>query len=373
MDKVLFTDITFEVSDFVAVINQTLDYSYPNVSIKGELANFRISKNKWIYFDLKDNSATVHFFGTVYQLNGPLENGMLLRVRGVPKLHPQYGFSVTVLQLQPEGEGALRRAADLLRAKLQAEGLFEEDRKRVLPYLPKQLGLITSSESAAFIDFIKVLNARWRGVTIDCIDVQVQGEASPEQITAAISYFNQKSILPDVLILTRGGGSSEDLYAFDTEKVTRAVATSRVPTLVAIGHEKDISLAELAADKRASTPSNAAELLVPDRREVLRQLEDAQTYIREALITSIHNHKRTLVNYRNELEHLMASVLARLQDQLLAYTNLLEALNPRTILGRGYAIVRLASKVVIRSKEEVSSGDIVNIELNDGRVDAIIR
>ena len=373
MDSTIFTDITFEVSDFVSVINQTLDYAYPNVSIRGEIANFKISKNRWIYFDLKDSNATVHFFGTVFKLNGPLENGMLLRVRGVPKLHPQYGFSVTVLQLQPEGEGAFRRAADLLRAKLQAEGLFEEDRKRSLPYPPKLLGLITSTESAAYIDFIKILNNRWRGLSIDCIDIRVQGEVAPEQIIAAINYFNQKQLLPDVLILTRGGGSPEDLYAFDTEQVTRAVATSRVPTLVAIGHEKDTSLAELAADKRASTPSNAAELLVPDRNDILRQLEDTTSYMRESFVFNIHNHQRILARYSNDFEHLISSALSRSLEQLVAYRQILDALNPRAILGRGYSIVRNASKTVIHNRAELISGDIVNIELSDGQVDATIR
>ncbi len=168
-------------SDFVALLNQTLEFAYPSVSITGELANFRVSRGRWVYFDLKDNEASVKFFGTVYQLPGPLEDGLLLKVRGQPRLHPLYGFSVNVMSIQPAGEGSLRRAANLLRAKLAAEGLLDESRKRSLPYPPARIGLITSKQSAAYADFIKILDTRWRGVNIDLIDVQVQGEAAPGQ------------------------------------------------------------------------------------------------------------------------------------------------------------------------------------------------
>jgi exodeoxyribonuclease VII large subunit len=373
MDSDIKSEVILEVSDFVALVNQTLEYAYSAVVIRGELANFRISKNKWVYFDLKDQSATVRFFGSVYQLKGPLEDGLMLRVRGTPKLHPLYGFSVTVTNMQPEGEGSLKRAADLLRMKLQAEGLFDQERKRPLLYPPVNLGLITSFESAAYIDFMKILNERWRGITIECADVQVQGEIAPEQIVNAIEYFNQKQQLPDVIVITRGGGSPEDLFAFNTEQVTRAVAASRIPTMVAIGHERDISLAELAADQRASTPSNAAELLVPDRKEVLRQLELLEAHSREVLMTNLHNHHQHLNQLNVNLERLLTSILQRSHNQLITYSQLLESLNPKAILGRGYAIVRKAGDVVIRHKNQVKSGDIVDIELSDGHINTIVR
>ncbi|HSC38637.1 MAG TPA: exodeoxyribonuclease VII large subunit, partial [Chitinophagaceae bacterium] len=265
-------DLTVSVSEFVALLNQTLEYAYPSIVVQGELANFKVSKNRWAYFDLRDETASVRFFGTVYQLPGPLEDGMVLAVKGTPKLHPLYGFSVTVQSMEPTGEGSIKKAAALLEAKLKAEGLFESSRKRSLPFPPKSIGLITSAESAAYRDFIKVITARWGGLEINLIDVQVQGEPAPAQIVAAITQLNQMASPPDVLVITRGGGSAEDLQAFSTEQVTRAVAASRIPTVVAIGHEVDVSLAELAADQRASTPSNAAELLVPSRRAVLKQL-----------------------------------------------------------------------------------------------------
>lgn len=372
MNNALFSDVVLEVSDFVALVNQTFEYAYPGVTIRGELANFRVSKNKWVYFDLKDAGATVRFFGTVFQLTGPLEDGMLLRVRGTPRLHPQYGFSVTVASLQPEGEGTIRRAAELLQAKLEAEGLFAPERKRLLPYPPATIGLITSTESAAYADFVKVLGARWRGIDITCVDVQVQGEAAPAQIVSALDYFNGLADPPEVLVMTRGGGSPEDLFAFNTEQVTRAVAASRVPTLVAIGHEIDISMAELAADQRASTPSNAAELLVPHRDEVLRQLQDDSRRLQEAMLAQLRAGRQQLGQNETRLNHMLHLSLTRAQERLASARQLLAALDPRAIMKRGYAIVRLADKAVAQ-RSSVHSGDIVNVELSDGRFDATVQ
>ncbi len=369
-ESALFGDVILDVSDFVALVNQTFEYAYPSVTIRGELANFRVSKNKWVYFDLKDDSASVKFFGTVFQLTGPLEDGMILRVRGMPRLHPLYGFSVTASNIQPEGEGTIKRAAELLQAKLEAEGLFAVERKRRLPYPPEKIGLVTSTESAAYADFTKVLGERWRGVAIECVDVQVQGEAAPGQIARAIEYFNQLAEPPDVLVVTRGGGSAEDLFAFSTEQVTRAVAASRVPTLVAIGHEIDISLSELAADQRASTPSNAAELLVPHQREVKRELLHAREKLEQAASASIKAHRNELLYVATELGHAMQAKIAYARSRLASGEQLLQALDPRAVLRRGYAIVRRDGKV-IRHTSDARKGGIVNIEISDGSFTAV--
>src|SRR5579871_314038 len=165
----------FSPSDFVAVFNQTLEYAYPSVVIEGELANFRIAKNRWVYFSLQDELASVSFFGAVNQLPGPLEDGLMARVVGVPRMHPRYGFSVNLLSITPVGEGALRKAGDLLAKKLAAEGLFAPERKRPLPALPERVGLITATGSAAAADFIKILGERWGGLEILLRDSFVQG------------------------------------------------------------------------------------------------------------------------------------------------------------------------------------------------------
>jgi exodeoxyribonuclease VII large subunit len=366
------TELMLGVGEFVALLNQTLEYAYPNVTVTGELANFRISKNRWVYFDLKDEEATVRFFGTVYMLPGPLEDGMMLAVQGNPRLHPQYGFSVNILRMRPVGEGSIKKAAALLEKKLAAEGLFDPSRKRALPYPPRRIGLVTSGESAAYRDFIKVIGARWGGLEILLIDVQVQGEASPGQITAAIAQFNGMPEPPDVLVVTRGGGSAEDLAAFSTEQVTRAVASSRIPTIVAIGHEVDVSLAELAADQRASTPSNAAELLVPDRKQLLAGLAQLRLQLgrdaRQAVQTARAQLKHTLQFARQTAEHTLQGAGERLKLQ----RQLLQAFDPQAALQRGYALVRVG-KTLVRSGRELQTDDEIDITLRDANVTAAVK
>lgn len=359
------------VSDFVALVNQTLEFAYPSVIITGELANLRVNRNRWLYFDLKDENASVKFFGTVYHLPGPLEDGMLLRVRGQPRLHPLYGFSVNVTNISPAGEGTIRRAAKLLEAKLAKEGLFDESRKRPLPYPPARVGLITSKQSAAYADFVKILDARWHGVSVELIDVQVQGEAAPPQIAAALEHFNAQAAPPEAIVLIRGGGSAEDLAAFSTEQVTRAVAASRVPTLTAVGHETDVSLAELAADRRASTPSNAAELLVPDRRQVLAGLKDAARELDRLVASRIADGRRGLKEQAAFLADRLDSGLDRAGRELDGQRRLLRALDPEAILRRGYAIVRERGRV-LRSTQRLATGAIVDVRLADGRFRASV-
>lgn len=366
------SDVTFSVSEFVAVLNQTLEYAYPGVVITGELANFKISKNRWVYFDLKDEGATVRFFGTVYMLPGPLEDGMVVAVRGIPRLHAQYGFSVTAQSIQPVGEGSIKKAAKLLEAKLAAEGLFDPERKRALPYPPAHIGLITSGESAAYRDFIKILNARWGGLTITLIDVQVQGDAAPAQVVQAIQQCNQMAAPPDVLVVTRGGGSAEDLQAFSTEQVTRAVAGSRIPTVVAIGHEVDVSLAELAADQRASTPSNAAELLVPDRRALLAELQAQRGRLGQLAERAVHDSYVQLQTAQEMLHSRSENAVEQARQRLGLRTQILTAFDPQAALNRGYALVR-RDDTCVASGSEVHVGDDLAIELHDARLTTTVK
>ena len=343
-------DIVLSPSDFVGVLNQTLEFAYPSVIIYGEIANFRVSKNRWVYFDLKDELSSVKFFGTVYHLPGPLEDGLTVQVRGTPRLHQLYGFSVNIMTIQPVGAGSIKKAASLLEAKLTKEGLFDPGRKRPLPYPPQSIGLITSGESAAYHDFVKILGQRFGGIDIKLADVQVQGEASPQQIVRAIEYFNQYAEPPEVLVITRGGGSADDLAAFSNEMVVRAVAGSRIPTIVAIGHEVDISLAELAADQRASTPSNAAELLTPDKKAVIAildsNLKSMAEYVKALIVSQTEYLRNQTISLYGSLDNILARALSKLDSQ----NELLLALNPHAVLGRGYAIVRSAGKVVRSGK-----------------------
>lgn len=359
--------LVFCVSDFAAVLNQTLEFAYPSVVIEGELANFRVSKGKWLYFDLKDEYATVRFFGSVYNLPGPLEDGMMLQVRGAPRLHPQFGFSVTVQTIQPVGEGSIKKAAALLQAKLQKEGLFDESRKRTLPVAPTRVGLIASDESAAYADFIKILNERWAGVEVCLVNVQVQGEAAHGQIIAALELLNQQADIPEVVVITRGGGSPEDLAAFSTEQVVRAVAASRVPTLVAIGHEVDVSLAELAADQRASTPSNAAQLLVPDKHDVAAQLLNSRRQLAYALTSPLSELRNYLRLSHTELIQQVRRIERNARHDLRLKKQVLIAFSPLQTLKRGYAIVRQKGTVA-RSAKQLQVDQPFEIQFADGTV-----
>jgi exodeoxyribonuclease VII large subunit len=360
------------VSDFVALTNQALEHVFPSVVISGELSNFRVSKNKWVYFDLKDDEASVRFFGTVYMLPGPLEDGMMLEVRGAPRLHPNFGFSVTVQSMRPTGEGTIRKAAQLLEAKLMAEGLFAPERKRPLPYPPTRIGLVTSGESAAYADFIKILAARWQGVDIELADVQVQGERSPAQLVAAIQWFNEQSDPPDILVVIRGGGSADDLQAFSAESVVRAVAASRIPTLVAIGHEIDVSLAELAADQAASTPSNAAELLVPDRREALVRLAATRERLADNVEIIFDDTRQRLFDWAEACAEYAARIFERHESSIQSRKQLVAALNPALALARGFAIVRGPDGKALRDGSQFTKGAIVDITVSDAVASATI-
>lgn len=362
-------DIVFSPAEFVAALNQTLEFAYPVVTIEGELSNFRVSKNRWVYFDLKDEEASVSFFGTVYQLPGPLEDGLTVRVVGTPRLHMRFGFTVNMQSIQLVGEGALKKAADLLQKKLAAEGLFDPGRKRILPHMPEKIGLITAANSAAAADFIKILNERWGGIKVNMADVYVQGDKAPGQITSAIRYFNQLSDIPEVLVITRGGGSADDLAAFNDERVVRAVAASRIPTLVAIGHEVDISLAELAADQRASTPSNAAQLLVPDKRHELASLSSYSDTLTRYIRASYENEALRLQGSREALSGFLDNLLLGERERLLATRRLALMYDPLNALKRGYALVN-KGEVHVKSIKDVGAGDELKIQLHDGTIQA---
>jgi exodeoxyribonuclease VII large subunit len=366
-------DPIYSPTDFVAVFNQTLEFAYPSVLLQGELADYRVSKGKWLYFKIKDEHASVQCFGTVMQLRHELQEGMMVQLRAHPRLHPLYNFSLQVQFIQPVGEGAIKKAADILREKLQKEGLFDPAKKRPLPYPPKKVGLITSEESAAYRDFTKVLAERWPGVEIELYSVQVQGEPAVNQIVQAIEFFSATNSPPEVIVLTRGGGSMEDLEAFSTEPVTRAVAASKVPTIVAVGHEVDVSLAELAADLRASTPSNAAELLVPSRQDALQQLATLTDRADSYLLTTLTKQKQQITDSIASLVRAISLHLKQQRQDMKNYRQLLELLHPRSALERGYAIVWNEDGAVVRSSDTLSSDDKVTIELADARIKALIQ
>lgn len=362
-------DAVFDVSGAVAALNQTLDYAFPNITVVGELANYKVAKGRWIYADIKDDNAKLRLFGTVYDLPVPLSDGMVVQVFSRPQIHPQFGFSLNIMNIKPVGEGSIKKAADLLRIKLEKEGLFDPARKRTVPYPPDRIGLITSAESAAYADFTKILNARWLGVQVEVFDAQVQGEAAVESIISGIRYFNQHSEPPEALVVIRGGGSADDLAAFSAEQTVRAVAGSRIPTCVAIGHEVDISLAELAADMRASTPSNAAELLFPDRAEVLNRLGLKNDQLTASLVHRLEEKEALLNTIKSDLIRSVEAALETKSNEMKHAKTLLEAIHPKATLKRGYALVQTESGKLVSTKRQLSVGDSLRVTLQDGGID----
>jgi exodeoxyribonuclease VII large subunit len=365
-------DLILSPADFVAITNQALEYTFGVVKIKGEVANFRVSKNRWVYFDIKDEFAKVSCFSSVHILPGPIEDGMLVLISGQAKLHPEFGFSINLVSLQPAGEGSIKKAFELLKAKLQLDGIFDESRKRNLVYPPQNIALVTSLESAAYADFIKIINQRWPYLTIEVHDVMVQGELAANQIVSALNVINNSAILPEVIVITRGGGSRDDLVVYDDERVVRAIASSRVVTLLAIGHEIDTSLSELAADKRASTPSNAAELLVPDKNAELKNLKHIANSLNNGLLSTVRLNKMNILTAKGNLIYMLQLKLRAAKDQLQSARALIKVYNPNSVLQRGYAIVRHKS-ATLTSVSSVKLGDNLQITLYDGNLDAAVK
>ncbi len=343
------------VSDFIAILNQTLDYAYPSVEVEGEVASFKVSQGKFIFFDLKDDGGSIGCFMMAWQLRVPIEDGMKVIVMATPKLTQWGKFSLTVQVIRPSGEGSLKKSFELLKAKLDREGLFAAERKRILPALPSHIAVISSTQAAGYTDFIKIINDRWGGLQIDVAHVQVQGANAPDQMIQAIQYFNSQEQLPEVIVLIRGGGSADDLSAFNDERLVREIATSRIPTLVGVGHEVDVSLADLAADVRAATPSNAAQILVPSRDDVIRSVRNQVSSLLPRTEQAI-DQQRDLI--RRLLQDSVTTIDRRLEqqtDQLYGATRLLAEFDPRRVLARGYALVR----------GSLTSGSVIEIEKSD--------
>lgn len=358
MEKILYS-----VSDFIAITNQTLEYAYPSVEVEGEVASFKVNQGKFIFFDIKDATGSIGCFMTVWQLRVPIEDGMKVIVTATPKLTQWGKFSLTVKAVRPSGKGALKKSFELLKTKLGAEGLFSLDRKRVLPTIPRHVAVISSTQAAGYADFIKILNDRWGGLRVDVGHVQVQGSGAPDQIIRAMNYFNSRDELPEVIVIIRGGGSADDLSAFNDEQLVRAIAASRVPTLVGVGHEIDESLADLVADVRAATPSNAAQILVPDKNEIIRatnyQVRSLLPRVESAINQQVMNVRLTLSDILTRTE----DIIDRHLEQLHGVRSILVQLSPHTVLARGYALVRGLQKI----------GQMIEVETNQSIIKAEVK
>lgn len=354
----------FRVSDFLASINQTLEYAYPVVAVVGEVTSFKVNQGKYVFFDLKDESGSVGCFMTVWQLRTPIEDGMKIVVTANPKVTQWGKFSLTVQSLKPVGEGDLRKSFELLRKKLESEGLFDPGRKRILPSVPRRVAVVSSTQAAGYGDFIKILESRWGGLDIEVAHTQVQGEAAADQMIRAVRYFNEQADLADVLVLIRGGGSADDLAAYNDERLVREIAGSRIPTLVGVGHEVDVSLADMVADVRAATPSNAAQLLVPDRRDVIATVWDQ---VRSMASVTERSIDRYVVDDKVRLGRALERIDHYTDRQIETVHHIvatLRAYDPRAILERGYALMR-GSPVVGATVTIETSKQLITAEVKD--------
>ena len=357
------------VSDAIALINQTLDYAYPVIVVEGEVSSFKVNQGKFVFFDLKDESGTLGCFMMVYALRIPIEDGMHVRVIAQPKLTQWGKVSLTVREVHPLGEGSLKRSFELLLAKLDKEGLFAIERKRPLPAMPRTIGVISSTQAAGYGDFIKILNQRWGGVDIIVAHTSVQGSGAPQQIIAALHHFNQMAELPDVIAIVRGGGSLDDLSAFNDEPLVRAIAASRVPVITGIGHEVDTSLADLAADVRAATPSNAAQLLVPDRGEMSRMVVRDTAQMIDSLTRRLSGVRRDVMTRQKAAFEGLSRRHAHVTRRIDTLGTVLYQLNPRLALTRGYALLKNAAGQIIT---EAKKGDEVKIETKTSMITATV-
>lgn len=381
------------VSDYLALLNEVLHDRVPSneIVIEGEISDYRVSQGKWVSFDLKDENAeaVLKCFATVWQITQPIEDGMRVHVTGFPKMYERFGtLKLNIQTIEPVGEGALKRAYELLKKKLETEGLFDRSRKRVLPRFPKKIGLITSRDAAAYGDFLRILNNRWGGVQILFSHVPVQGREAVPEILSSFSYFSRLDELdrPDVVILTRGGGGLEDLHAFNDEQVARAVYQSPIPVVVAVGHERDESLCDFVADVRASTPSNAAERVVPSRTDVAfemvqmsehldRRIQDVMDRYRTvcdrvAVVVGhiIEKERERTMMLRTRITDRVSYWLPAVRESIEASMRMLRQVDPTRVLARGYAIARVGNRVV-SDVSPLAIGTEMTVQLSRGTVD----
>lgn len=362
------------------------------VFVRGEISNYKLYPSGHHYFTLKDDQGVlrcVMFRSDAGILRFQPENGMLVVAAGYISVFPRDGqYQLYCSYLSVEGAGGLQIAFEQLKRRLMEQGLFALENKKPLPEYPNKIALVTSGAGAAVRDMLRILNARWPMCQVLVVPVRVQGEAAAEEIAAAIDYVNYYR-LAELIITGRGGGSMEDLWAFNEEPVAYAIHNSEIPVISAVGHEPDVTISDFVADMRAATPSNAAELAVPDSeelRQVLTHLAQrleqgarrAVSFAGERLervknsrvLTRPDAHirdRRLLLDYQGRaLTHAMETILAENRRQFAQRAASLDAMSPLKVLGRGYSIVRDGSGVVVSRAKQVQAGQRVNVRLNEG-------
>lgn len=391
MDQLIFT-----VTDLNNRIKTLFDSDpvLDGVYVRGELSNYKVYPSGHHYFTLKDAESSmrcVMFRSSAAKLRFKPENGMGVTAFGSVSVYPRDGvYQLYCTGINPEGMGDLFVAFEQLKAKLLSEGLFDASHKKVLPRMPKRIAVITSSAGAAVRDIIRVLGKRWPMAKVIVLPVRVQGGEAPPEIVSAIKYANHHSIA-DLIITGRGGGSLEDLWAFNDERVARAIFESDIPVISAVGHEPDVTISDFVADLRAATPSNAAELAVPDSYDVLEALAAAETRLTQSMKKKLSEltlrlselkSRRVMTSpmayldlKRMELDFMRSRftssaemiVNEKRRDYVRIATSL-DALSPLKVLSRGYSIAVKENGEIIKAEKQVAAGDKLRLALHSGSI-----
>jgi exodeoxyribonuclease VII large subunit len=382
------------VYELTTQIKDLLENAFPAVWVSGEISNLSRPQSGHCYLTLKDDRAQIRavmWRNTAAQVRFELRDGLEVVCQGRLDVYaPRGSYQLIIDQMEPKGIGALELALRQLREKLGREGLFEPGRKRLLPRFVRRVGVVTSPTGAAIHDFLQVLGRRWRGADVLVLPTRVQGEGAGEEIAAAIRTANRLPLRIDCLVVTRGGGSLEDLWAFNEEVVVRAICASRIPVISAVGHEIDVTLSDLAADVRALTPSEAAELVAPAAEELLaglRQLEKrlaaglrwrvgaarsrleavARSRVFRRPLGRIEDLMRRLDDLELSAARALRNRLEQARRQLDAAGARLESLSPLAVLGRGYSLTqRTADGRLVRDAAELAVGQQITTRLARG-------
>lgn len=408
---------TYTVSEFNNLVDSYLS-KIGRITIEGEISQIEIRADRWLFLIIKDENSILKVFSSTDKILNfqVLKEGMSVQVYGVPGLYKALGrFEVKAIKILPRGEGALKEAFEILKKKLEEDGLFSIDRKRPLPTIPEKIGLITSKEGKAYSDIVKTLNERTKGLEFIFYPVSVQGVASILAIQKAIAWFNAYEKNLDLLILARGGGSLEDLQSFNSEEVCRSIFSSKIPVVCGVGHEKDITLADLVADVRASTPTNAAEIVARLREEALRKTVDhvhsIEVLFTERLregyrrvdynITMLNNYFRDKLNEIsflikrfgmafdkfarqldefneiinrsiNTMKNTLVNLMSTTKLKVEYYERLLTSFNPKNVLRRGYSITRDSNGKVIKIAKDLQIRSKIDTKVFSGSIKAVV-
>ena len=369
-----------------------------NLFLRGEISNYKCYPSGHHYFSLKDAGGSIRcvmFRGSAFSLRFRPENGMKVIAQGRISVFPRDGtYQFYVNQMTVDGVGDLHVAFEQLKAKLLAEGLFAPSRKRPLPRYPHTIAIITSSAGAALRDMLRILRKRYPLCEVKLLPVRVQGEEAPGEIAAALAYANRYRVA-DLIITGRGGGSIEDLWAFNDERVARAIAASELPVISAVGHEPDVTISDFVADLRAATPSNAAELAVPDQMELRQALAARQALLLTQMQKRLKQERGTLerlassrvlkspINYINDrrlqvdyVQHRLTAAFSetvqRKHRRFASLTAKLDAMSPLKVLARGYSMASDGQGTLLRSVKQIKPGDRLTVRFADGSAAAVV-